>query len=112
VKNLKTLTESAIDSHIKVIPVGETVVFFHGVKSKKIPEGKIGTIINFKFIKYLNSRTQEMEYAVLYDVRLPDGKVHRTQARCIMRLADWENPSVRKAMLAETSVEGDANQGW
>lgn len=84
-----------------MIPIGEKVVFYHGVKSKKIPEGKIGTIKGYRYLTYMNTKSGEKEYTVLYDIQLPNGKIHRTQARCIMRLADWENPSCRDAMLKE-----------
>ena len=92
-------------NQLKIIPVGEKVVFHSGVKSKKIPEGKIGTIKGYKYLTYKNNKTNEKEYTILYDVELPDGKVHRTQARCIMRLSDWDNPSVREAKLKEVEVE-------
>lgn len=98
---------------IELIPIGTRVVFFRGVKSRKIPEGKIGIVENYKYIHYLNKKSGEREYAVLYDVRLPNGKIHRTQARCIMPLADWENPSVREAMKKEKNksdgIEGTAD---
>jgi hypothetical protein len=101
---------------IKIIPIGSKVVFYHGVKSKKIPEGRIGIIKGYKYLSYLNNKSGEKEYTILYDVELPNGKVHRTQARCIMRLSDWDNPSVREAMLKEKekeeAIEGSANQNW
>jgi hypothetical protein len=99
---------------IKLIPVGEKVVFFHGIKSKKIPEGKIGIVTNYKYLAYLNKKTNEKEYTVLYNIKLPNGSIHRTQARCIMLLADWENPSCREAMLKEKEKEFDpeGSVGW
>jgi len=114
VKDLKDIHE------IQPIPIGEKVVFFHGVKSKKIPEGKIGIVESYKYIHYVNQKSGEREYGILYDIRLPNGKIHRTQARCIMLLKDWENPSCREAMLKEKetefdpeeAIEGSANQGW
>jgi hypothetical protein len=105
VKDLQDIHE------IQLIPIGEKVVFFRGVKSRKIPEGKIGIVENYKYIAYLNKKSGEREYAVLYDVRLPNGKIHRTQARCIMPLADWENPSVREAMLKKKGNPEDPIMG-
>lgn len=94
-------------NEIKVIPVGEKVVFYSGVKSKKIPEGKIGIVKGYKHIAYMNNKSGEKEFTILYDIELLNGKVHRTQARCIMRLSDWENPSCREAMLKEKEKEFD-----
>ena len=88
-----------------MIPVGEKVVFYLGVKSKKIPEGKIGTIKGYKYLTYINKKSNEKEYTILYNVEFPNGLTHRTQARCIMRLSDWENPSCREAMLKENEKE-------
>jgi hypothetical protein len=100
--------------NIKLIPIGEKVVFFKGVKSKKIPIGKIGIVQNYKYLSYVNKRN-EKEYTVLYDIKLPNGQIHRTQERCIMRLSDWENPSCREAMLKEKekeAIEGDSIEGY
>lgn len=92
-------------NHLKIIPVGEKVVFHSGVKSKKIPKGKIGIVKCYKYIAYINNKSTEKEFTILYDIELPNGQVHRTQARCIMRLSDWDNPSVREAKLKEVEIE-------
>lgn len=92
-------------NEIKVIPVGEKVVFYSGVKSKKIPEGKIGIVKGYKHIAYMNNKSGEKEFAILYDIELPNGKVHRTQARCIIPLKEWNNPSVRDSKPKKESSD-------
>lgn len=89
--------------NIKLIPIGEKVVFYHGVKSKKIPEGKIGTVKGYKYLTYMNQRSGEREQTVLYDIELANGKVHRTQARMIISLKEWDNPSIREKFIKEFS---------
>lgn len=92
---------------IEVIPIGTRVVFYLGVKSKKIPEGKIGTIKGYKYLTYINKKSNEKEYTILYNIEFPNGLTHRIQARCIMRLADWENPSVRESKLKEVEISDE-----
>ena len=94
---------------IEVIPIGTKVVFYHGVKSKKIPEGKIGIIKGFRYVYYMNNKSGEKEYSILYDVELPSGKVHRTQGRCIKPLEEWENPSCRDCKETE---DPEPNRNW
>jgi hypothetical protein len=90
-------------NEIKVIPVGEKVVFYSGVKSKKIPEGKIGIVKGYKHIAYMNNKSGEKEFTILYDIELLNGKVHRTQARMIIPLKEWDNPSIREKFIKEFS---------